>query len=116
MMPQTDEVSSLVKELDTFYELVNIHTGEPVPNGYIPSQHTTSSETEETVEQSNSSLSSTQHQSSNYDSVNGNTPVLSADNEQVVAGSMHLSNPVGSGMQPDLVASGPSVVSHKGWF
>lgn len=34
MMPQTDEVSSIAKELDNFYELVNIRPSDTLPNGH----------------------------------------------------------------------------------
>lgn len=30
VIPQSDEVNHLVQELDQFYQLVNIHTGEPI--------------------------------------------------------------------------------------
>ena len=43
-MPQTDEVNGLLTELDNFYTLVDLKTGEPITNGDSPS-HTASSHT-----------------------------------------------------------------------
>ena len=80
-MPQTDEVNGLLTELDNFYTLVDLKTGEPIANGDSPS-HTTSSHTdnyqspaEPAVENSetsplNTDVTSASDTSASYDKLN----------------------------------------------
>ena len=80
-MPQTDEVNGLLTELDNFYTLVDLKTGEPIANGDSPS-HTTSSHTdnyqspaepaEENSETSplNTDVTSASDTSASYDKLN----------------------------------------------
>jgi len=114
-MPQTEEVSGLVRELDSFYELVDIHTGEPVASGSRESPEGVASQsppqddiTHSSLDESVDSGDSSEYTDNHIDS--SKTQHIPLESSIKHNGISHESVRV-----PDIVTSDSSTQSHSKW-